>query len=74
MSFILLFALLLSLQASLAKAASCPDWPMQQAETEVAHLRDTLAQWDDHYHRQGIALVADELYDQSRQRLHHLQQ
>jgi DNA ligase (NAD+) len=36
---------------------------------EVTHLRQTLAHWDDHYHRQGIALVADELYDQSRQQL-----
>lgn len=74
MPFMLLFALLLSLQASLAQANPCPDWPVKQADAEVALLRDRIAQWDDHYHRQGISLVADELYDQSRQRLKQLQQ
>lgn len=74
MPLMLLFALLLTLNAPLARAATCPTWNSQQVEAEVSRLRATLARWDDHYHRQGIALVADELYDQSRQRLAHLQQ
>ncbi|WP_296235178.1 NAD-dependent DNA ligase LigB [Pseudomonas sp. UBA4617] len=69
-----LFALLLILQASLTQASQCPDWGPEQAATETAQLRTTLARWDDHYHRQGVALVPDELYDQSRRRLAHLQQ
>ena len=69
----LLFTLMM-LTAPLAWAAPCPDWGRQQVDAEVAQLRATLAQWDDHYHRQGVALVADELYDQSRQRLELLRQ
>lgn len=74
MPLMLLFALLLILQAPLTQAGQCPDWSPQQAAAETAQLRTTLARWDDHYHRQGVALVPDELYDQSRQRLAHLQQ
>ncbi|WP_258909751.1 NAD-dependent DNA ligase LigB [Pseudomonas putida] len=70
----LLLALLFALHTPLASATSCPDWKPQQAEAEVAQLRATLARWDEHYHRQGLALVADELYDQSRERLNQLQQ
>jgi len=70
----LLLALLFALHTPLASATSCPDWKPQQAEAEVAQLRATLARWDEHYHRQGLALLADELYDQSRERLNHLQQ
>ncbi|BAW26019.1 MULTISPECIES: NAD-dependent DNA ligase LigB [Pseudomonas] len=74
MPYLLLFTLLFTLNAPLARATSCPDWSPQQAEAEVAQLRATLTRWDEHYHRQGVALVADELYDQSRERLNHLQQ
>jgi DNA ligase (NAD+) len=70
----LLLVLLFALHNPLASATSCPDWKPQQAEAEVAQLRATLARWDEHYHRQGLALVADELYDQSRERLNQLQQ
>lgn len=70
MPFWLLLLLLITAQA---QASNCPDWPTQRATDEVAQLRQTLALWDDHYHRQGQALVADELYDQSRQRLQQLQ-
>ncbi|AYG46980.1 NAD-dependent DNA ligase LigB [Pseudomonas sp. Leaf58] len=73
MPLMLLFALLL-LQVPLTWAAQCPAWDPQQVDAEVAQLRATLARWDDHYHRQGVALVPDELYDQSRQRFEHLQQ
>ncbi|MFF7061630.1 NAD-dependent DNA ligase LigB [Pseudomonas sp. NPDC008258] len=69
-----LLIMLLLLRAPLAWAEQCPDWTPGQVDAEVAQLQATLARWDDHYHRQGIALVADELYDQSRQRLGHLQQ
>ena len=74
MPLMLLLTLLLLLKTSLTQAATCPAWPAQQVDSEVAQLRATLARWDDHYHRQGVALVADDLYDQSRQRLEHLQQ
>ncbi|MDA7087574.1 NAD-dependent DNA ligase LigB [Pseudomonas sp. SA3-5] len=50
-------------------AAVCPDWPAQRATREISALDRQLAQWDDAYHRQGVSLVADELYDQARARL-----
>jgi DNA ligase (NAD+) len=51
-----------------ATAQSCPDWPPAKARSEILALQNQLAQWDDSYHRQGVSLVADELYDQSAQR------
>lgn len=74
MPLMLFITLLGVLAAPLAHASSCPGWNPQQVASEVAQLRKTLGSWDDHYHRQGIALVPDELYDQSRQRLAQLQQ
>ncbi|MEQ7919993.1 NAD-dependent DNA ligase LigB [Xanthomonas sp. WHRI 1810A] len=50
-------------------ATPCPDWPPTKARSEITALQSQIAQWDDSYHRQGVSLVADELYDQSRQRL-----
>ncbi|WP_300654239.1 NAD-dependent DNA ligase LigB [Pseudomonas sp.] len=50
-------------------AAACLDWSVQRATTEISALDRQLAQWDDAYHRQGVSLVADELYDQARARL-----
>lgn len=73
MSIRLLTLLLLIAFSSAALATPCPDWPPRRATDEIAQLRQTLAEWDDRYHRQGIATVADELYDQSRHRLEHLQ-
>lgn len=52
-----------------AWAASCPDWPAQRAAREISALTAQLAAWDDAYHRQGVSLVADELYDQARAQL-----
>ena len=49
-------------------AGSCPDWSAQRAEGETAALAAQIAHWDDAYHRQGVSLVADELYDQARLR------
>nr|WP_298114584.1 NAD-dependent DNA ligase LigB [uncultured Pseudomonas sp.] len=54
-------------------AGSCPDWSAQRAEGETAALAAQIAHWDDAYHRQGVSLVADELYDQARLRLQHWQ-
>ncbi|MFJ2546283.1 NAD-dependent DNA ligase LigB [Pseudomonas sp. NPDC087612] len=68
-----LLSLLLFFWLLPAHAQTCPDWPPVQARAEIRQLQQTLADWDDHYHRQGVSLVADELYDQSRTRLGHLQ-
>ncbi len=65
-------ALSFTLLSPAALAANCPDWPAAQAQAELAQRTAQLAQWDDAYHRQGVALVADELYDQARQQLHDL--
>jgi DNA ligase (NAD+) len=52
-----------------APAQPCPDWPPAKARTEILSLQSQIAQWDDSYHRLGVSQVADELYDQSRNRL-----
>ncbi|MBV6825876.1 NAD-dependent DNA ligase LigB [Pseudomonas sp. PD9R] len=52
-----------------ANAAQCPDWPSTRASDETTALQKQIDTWDDHYHRQGRSMVADELYDQSRARL-----
>jgi len=49
--------------------ADCPKWPATQAKSEIAALQKQINQWDDAYHREGRSLIADELYDQSLQRL-----
>jgi DNA ligase (NAD+) len=50
-------------------ADTCPDWPPAKVRTELVALQQQITHWDDSYHRQGISLIADELYDQSRARL-----
>ncbi|MFW9267176.1 NAD-dependent DNA ligase LigB [Pseudomonas sp. NR3] len=62
------FACYLSLVAP-AIAAPCPDWPKERAQAQVDILQRQVDAWDDAYHRLGRALVADELYDQSRMQL-----
>lgn len=69
----LLAGVVLTLNLSTAHADPCPDWTAEQAAQQLMQLRHHVAQWDDHYHRLGISLVADEVYDQSRQRLQQLQ-
>ena len=69
----MLIAALLILLPIVSQADVCPSWPPARAHEEITRLRETLATWDDQYHRQGHSPVADELYDQSRQRLHALQ-
>lgn len=73
MPLLLLLSLFLALPLVSAQAGQCPDRTPENAETEAAHLRDTLAYWDDQYHRLGVSQVADEIYDQSQQRLRELQ-
>lgn len=63
-----LFLLLLTF-TGLPALAQCPDWPSAQAERELTALRQQLEAWDTRYHQHGQSPVADELYDQSRQRL-----
>lgn len=62
----LLLVLLLGLATTIQ---ACPDWPAQQAPEQIEALRTQLKQWDDAYHRDGQSPVADELYDQARERL-----
>ncbi|MBU1461090.1 MAG: DNA ligase B, partial [Gammaproteobacteria bacterium] len=54
--------------------AECPDWPNRRAETELTALAAQMAEWDDAYHRRGLSLVDDEIYDQARQRLEQWQE
>lgn len=50
--------------------ASCPTWNAARAQQEITSLQQQLQHWDEAYHRRGLALVDDEIYDQSRARLH----
>lgn len=52
-----------------AEANPCPDWQPDRARSEITVLQTRIAEWDQSYHRDGISLIADELYDQSLQRL-----
>lgn len=65
----LTFLSALAVMAGSAFGQSCPDWPSAKAHIELNRQQTQIAQWDDSYHRQGVSLVADELYDQSVQRL-----
>jgi len=53
-------------------AANCPDLSPSQAQAELTERSQQTALWDDAYHRQGVSLVADELYDQARNQLERL--
>lgn len=66
-------ALSLCLLSPLTLAGNCPDLSPTQAHTQLTEYRQQIAQWDDAYHRQGVALIADELYDQARSHLDLLQ-
>jgi DNA ligase (NAD+) len=65
----ILMGLTLTLLTVGASANQCPDWTPAKARNSIIALQTQLATWDDSYHRQGVSLIADELYDQSRQRL-----
>ncbi|MCQ4256873.1 NAD-dependent DNA ligase LigB [Stutzerimonas stutzeri] len=49
--------------------AECPNWPNDRGIAETHRLQRQLAEWDDAYHRRGVSLVDDEIYDQARLRL-----
>ena len=61
--------ILLLLLPLTALAEPCPDWADTRAAMELGALSRQVAQWDDAYHNQGRSLVADEIYDQARERL-----
>jgi DNA ligase (NAD+) len=65
----LLSAVFLTLFCLSSNATDCPDWPPARALDEIAALQKQIDLWDDHYHRGGRSLVADEIYDQSRAQL-----
>ena len=55
--------------AASVNAATCPDWPAERTQAEIAARQRQIDAWDDSYHRLGRSPVADELYDQSRAQL-----
>jgi DNA ligase (NAD+) len=61
-----------ALYCATVEADLCPDWKPDRARSEIGSLQTRIAEWDQSYHRDGISLIADELYDQSLQRLAHL--
>ena len=65
---------LLNLMYLTGYASQCPNWALTQAQREITTLQKQIDQWDDAYHRKGRALIADELYDQSRLRLNQWRQ
>lgn len=68
-----IITLLLLFFATPAFAQPCPDWSAAFAGSQLKDLQERLAIWDDHYHRLGVSLISDELYDQHRARLVRLQ-
>lgn len=55
------------------QAQPCLEPPGVHSQADLEALQRKIATWDDHYHRLGVALISDELYDQSRARLQQLQ-
>lgn len=62
-------ALTLLLASLPSLAEPCPDWPAARAARELQALAGQIEHWDHAYHRDGQSLVADDLYDQARERL-----
>lgn len=73
MPFILIIPLLMYFHSPSALGDDCPPWTTDRARSELNELQTSLAHWDDQYHRLGVSLVTDELYDQSRTYLQRLQ-
>jgi DNA ligase (NAD+) len=67
-----MIALLMSVPFQFANAQACPPWPANRADAEILALQARIDRWNDAYHREGVSLVADELFDQSLSRLSHL--
>lgn len=64
-----IMAALLAVSCSCAFAQTCPEWSAAQASSEISRQQTQIERWDDSYHRQGVSLVNDQIYDQSMQRL-----
>lgn len=62
--------LTISLTLPALAVAACPTWTTQQAEQEINALHQQISAWDRSYHRDGVSMIADELYDQAREQLH----
>lgn len=52
-----------------SSAWGCPDWRPDQAATRVQTLQRQVDEWNRAYHRDGVSVIADELYDQALERL-----
>ncbi|WP_314140627.1 NAD-dependent DNA ligase LigB [Buttiauxella noackiae] len=44
-------------------SASCPVWSSEQAQQEMAALKEKLGEWDQAYYQQGVSIVTDATYD-----------
>lgn len=64
--------IVLCLAGRLAMADCSPS--SDQTHAAMAQLAEQIQQWDRSYHEHGRSLVADEIYDQARQRLQRWQQ
>lgn len=45
--------------------ASCPNWTAARAASELNAIHARIQMWDDSYHRLGVSVINDELYDQA---------
>lgn len=61
--------LVISLALPSLAMAACPSWTAHHAEQEIHTLRQQISAWDRSYHRDGVSIIADELYDQAREQL-----
>jgi DNA ligase (NAD+) len=48
---------------------ACPSWPAKEAAGKIEALQKQVDEWNLAYHRDGVSLIADELYDQAETRL-----
>lgn len=52
-----------------AQAAECPAWSEERLSRETQALAEHVEYWDIAYHKDGVALIDDALYDQAVERL-----
>lgn len=50
---------------------ACPSWPPNEAASNIEALQKQVDEWNLAYHRDGVSLIDDELYDQAEAKLHH---
>lgn len=48
---------------SAVASATCPAWSSEQAQQEMATLKERLGKWDQAYYQQGVSMVSDAAYD-----------